>query len=63
MKRDYIKNKVCDATYINNNIYIELFGYGLVTKNLHNFTTAKVNVAYSGKIGKRDFQYEIIAEA
>lgn len=53
------KSEMCKVTYVDDLIYINFKGFGLITKNEKGYKDPQIEVFYSGEFGKPDFKFRI----
>lgn len=59
-KEDIIeKSEICKVTYVDNLIYINFKGFGLIAKNEKGITDPEIKVYYYGEVGEPNFKFRI----
>lgn len=53
------KSEICKVTYVDNFIYIDFKGFGLITPNDKKHTEPELEVFYHGDIGDNDFRFRV----
>ena len=53
------KSEMCKVTYVDDLIYINFKGFGLIARNEKGFSTPEIEVFYFGEIGEPDFKFRI----
>ena len=53
------KSELCKVIYVDNLIYINFKGFGLIAKNEKGYTEPELNVFYFGEIGEPNFKFRI----
>lgn len=53
------KSEICDVIYVDNLIYINFKGFGLVLPNTDHHTEPKLKVFYYGEVGSVDFKFRV----
>ena len=53
------KSEMCKVTYIDDLIYINFKGFGLITKNEKGITDPEIKVYYYGEVGEPNFKFRI----
>ncbi len=60
MKEDIIeKSEMCKVTYVDDLIYINFKGFGLIAKNEKGITDPEIKVYYYGEVGEPNFKFRI----
>ena len=60
VEKDFIeKSEMCKVTYVDDLIYINLKGFGLIAKNEKGYTDPEIKVIYYGEIGEPNFKFSI----
>lgn len=53
------KSEMCKVIYVDDLIYVNFKGFGLIVKNENNYNAPEIKVFYSGEIGKPNFKFRI----
>ena len=60
VQKDIIeKSEMCKVTYVDDLIYINFKGFGLIAKNEKGYTDPEIKVIYYGEIGEPNFKFSI----